>query len=74
MTRVCYWCRKHMGEKDGNHEGGIFYSICDECAKKIGLDERLPELLWAIAALRTQNNNKEQKCALDVFTTVQSLN
>lgn len=71
MTRVCYWCHKHMGEKDGNYEGGVFYSICDECANRIRLDERLPELLWAIAALRMQNSNKEQNRTLDVLTAVQ---
>ena len=60
MRRVCYWCSKYMGQKGDNHEGGVFHSVCDECARRLRLDERLPELLWAIADLRKQNGGKEQ--------------
>ena len=70
MKRVCYWCAKYMGEKDGNHEGEVFYSVCDECARRLRLDERLPELLWAIVALRRQNSSKKQNQALGVLTTI----
>ncbi len=69
MKRVCYWCSKHMGEKDGDNGGGVSHSICDECARRLRLDERLPELLWAIAALREQNGGKEQNQTLGVLTT-----
>ena len=58
MKRVCYWCGKYMGEKVGS-EGGIFHSVCDECSKKLNLEERLPELLKAIALLRKQSGVKE---------------
>ncbi|MBA7480376.1 hypothetical protein ES707_15829 [subsurface metagenome] len=71
MKRVCYWCSKHMGEKGDDHEGGVLHSICDGCYRRMGLDERLPELLWAIAALREQNGGKEQNQTLGVLTTAQ---
>ena len=69
MKRVCYWCATDMGEKDGNDEGGVFHSVCDECAQRLRLDERLPELLWAIAALREQNSRKEQYQTSGVLAT-----
>ena len=59
MTRVCYWCNKHIGEKEDNSKDGVFHSICDRCANDIRLDERLPELLWAIVNLRKQNSNEQ---------------
>ena len=55
MNKVCYWCDKDMGEKEGHYEGGVFYSLCDECARRLRLDEKLPELLRALADLRKQN-------------------
>jgi len=67
MKKVCYWCAEYMGEKDGNDEGGVFHSLCDECSHRLRLDERLPELLWAIAALRKQNSRKEQYQTLGVL-------
>jgi len=69
MKRVCYWCAMDMGEKDGSDEGGVFHSVCDECAQRLRLDERLPELLWAIAALREQNSRKEQYQTSGVLAT-----
>jgi hypothetical protein len=49
-----------MGEKGGNHTGKVFHSVCDECSDRLRLDERLPELLLDIVALRKQNGfNKE---------------
>ncbi len=60
MKKVCYWCGKDLGTKDGTSEEGVFHSICDECARKLRLEERLPELLQAIADLRKQNRSKEQ--------------
>ena len=68
MTRVCYWCNKYMGEKYDDPRIGVFYNVCDECALKFKLDERLPELLWAIAALRRQNGSKEQDGTLGILT------
>ena len=60
MKRVCYWCAKDMGKKEGHDEAGVFQSLCDECAHRLRLEERLPELLHALADLRKQNT-KEQK-------------
>ena len=60
MTRVCYWCAKDMGEKEGYSGEGVFHSLCDECAQRLRLEERLPGLLRAVAALRKQNGHKEQ--------------
>ena len=71
MTRVCYWCNKYMGEKEGNSEDGVFHSICDDCANKIKLEERLPELLWAIADLRKQNSSNEKYQPSDLLATTQ---
>ena len=60
MKRVCYWCSKDMGEKSGSDEEGVFHSLCDECADRLKLDERLPELLRAVGDLRKQNRSKVQ--------------
>ncbi len=68
MKKVCYWCGKYMGEKDSNDEDSVFHSVCDVCAVRLRLDERLPELLWALAALRRQNGSKEQNRTLGVLT------
>jgi len=59
MKRVCYFCAKYMDEKDDNRQEGVFHSLCDECACRLRLDEKLPELLWAIAALRQKNGGQE---------------
>ena len=61
MKRVCYWCAKDMGQKSGSDEGGVFHSLCDECADRLKLEERLPELLHAVADLRKQNSSKIPK-------------
>ncbi len=55
MKRECYWCHIDMGEKEGQNKAGVFYSVCDKCALELRLNERLPELLQAIAALRQKN-------------------
>ena len=68
MKRVCYWCGMDMGEKGGHDEGGVFHSLCDECAGKLRLKERLPELLRAVADLRKQNSSKEQNQKEGFFT------
>ena len=47
-----------------------FSIVCDDCARKMRLEERLPELLGAIAALRRQNGGKEQN-QLGVLATAQ---
>ncbi|MFC1908104.1 hypothetical protein ACFLWD_03655 [Chloroflexota bacterium] len=72
MTKECYWCHKYMGEKNGNSEGGVFQSICGNCADKMKLEERLPTILWAIADLRKQNSN-EQYQRLGVLATTEYL-
>ncbi len=64
MAKTCYWCAKHMGEKDSNNGEKVFYSVCDDCYRRLGLEERLPQLLRAIAALRRQNGGKEQNQTL----------
>ena len=69
MVKVCYWCAKDMGEKDGDNGEKVFYSVCDDCYRRLGLEERLPQLLLAIAALRRQNGGKEQNQIL--LTTTQ---
>ena len=71
MKRVCYFCHNYMGEKYSDNKEAVFYSVCDECSSRLRLDERLPELLWAIAALRRQNGGKEQKQTLDFLTVTQ---
>ncbi len=69
MKKVCYWCGKPMATMDGNHQGAVLYSICDECSHRVRLDERLPDLLCAIATLRAKNGNKELHQSLDVLTS-----
>lgn len=53
MKKICYWCGKDMGIKqmDGD-EKAVFHSMCDGCADKLNLNERLPEIIWGIAELR----------------------
>ena len=60
MKRVCYFCCNDMGLKDNGLQGAIFYSICDKCYGTLKIDERLPELLWAIADLRRKNGSIKQ--------------
>jgi hypothetical protein len=31
--RVCAWCQKNMGEKEG--DGGVTHGICEDCAAKM---------------------------------------
>ena len=69
MKRLCFWCATYMGEKGGNDEEGVFHSVCDDCAHKLKLEERLPELLQAVAHLRRQNGGKEQNHTSSLFTT-----
>jgi len=71
MRRVCYWCSKYMGQKGDDHEGEVFYSVCDECSSRLRLDERLPKLVWDIIALRERNGGKEQNQTLGTLTTAQ---
>ena len=59
MKRVCYFCGRYMGEKGANHTGEVFHSVCDECSDRFRLEERLPDLLLAIAELRKKNGNKD---------------
>lgn len=32
---VCSWCKKNLGEKDGEGETGISHGMCPECLKKM---------------------------------------
>ena len=73
MKRVCYWCHKHMGEKEGGSEDGIFYSICDSCSQRLKLEERLPELVWAVAALRKQRSQEQYQPLGAVGGKIESL-
>jgi len=57
MLKSCYFCGKLMGQKDEHRHETVFHSVCDECADRLKLDERLPELLWAIADMRKQNSS-----------------
>ena len=59
MKKVCYFCNTHLGEIGGNHVNETFYSICDDCEDRLGLEEKLPELLLAIVELRRKNGSKE---------------
>ena len=45
IVKKCYWCAKDMGEKDGDNGEKVFYSVCDDCYHRLGLEERLPQLL-----------------------------
>ncbi len=67
MKRKCYWCSKDMGLKDGNGQMGVFYSICDDCYSKMGLEERMPDLILDIVALRG-NSGKVQPQAVGVLS------
>ena len=60
MKRLCYWCAKDMGRKNGSGDDEVFYSICDDCAHKLRLEERLPQLLWGIVTLRKQNGGRDK--------------
>ena len=59
MVKLCFNCAKYMGEEESNNEEEILYSVCDDCYRKMGLEERLPDLLRDIVALRKQNAGKE---------------
>ena len=61
MKKECYWCHMDMGQREGQNKEGVFYSVCDKCALELRLDERLPELLQAIAALRRQNTEEQNQ-------------
>ena len=52
MVKMCYWCSKDMGKKGGDNGEKVFYSICDDCYSRMGLEERLPGLIRDIVALR----------------------
>lgn len=68
MERVCHWCGKHMGDIDGIGQAEVLSGICDECVRKLRLEERVPELLWGMAALRKQNNGRVQCQIIGVFS------
>ncbi len=59
MKKLCFFCGTDMGEKDGNGQEEVFHSLCGGCARRLRLDERLPELLWAIADLRKRSGSEE---------------
>ena len=65
MKKVCYWCGNDMGEKHlpGNITMEVFHSLCDGCADKLNLNERLPELLMDIVALRKRASVSVQSVA-----------
>lgn len=67
MKRMCYFCGRYMGENGANHTGEVFHSVCDECSDRLGLEERLPELLSAIIDLRKQNGNKGYLQPVETF-------
>jgi len=69
MKRVCYFCGANMGMKNGNSQAGVFHSLCLDCAYRLRLDRRLPELLWTIADLRRQNGGREQNQGLVTHAT-----
>ena len=64
MKRVCYFCASYLGEK-GNNMEEVFYVICDLCAEKLRIDERLPELIEAIVSSRKQNAKWQQYQTLE---------
>ena len=70
MKRVCYFCNSYMGEKGGNHAGEVFHSICDKCSDVMKVEERLPELLLAIAELRKKNGNKDYHQPVETLTVL----
>jgi len=55
MKKVCFSCGRLMGVTGNGSRNTVFHSVCDECANREILDERLPELLRAIAVLGKQN-------------------
>ena len=68
MKKVCYFCTKCIDCGAGDNDGEVLHTVCDECYSRLRLDERLPELLWAVAALRKQNgSNKEYQQTLVVL-------
>jgi len=71
MKRVCYFCSKYMGEKDGGSPDEVFHSMCGECSSRLRIEERLPELLWAIADLRRRNGSVKQNLAPGVLAAIQ---
>ncbi len=71
MKKRCYFCGVDMGVKVGNGQVGVFHSLCDQCTYRLRLDERLAELLWAIANLRKQNGSKGQNQELVAPATIQ---
>ena len=60
MKKVCYFCGKDMGVKNGNGHEGVHHSLCLDCAYSLRLDQRLPEFIWTIADMRKQNGSKER--------------
>ena len=32
---ICSYCKKNMGQKDGEGQTGISHGICDECLEKV---------------------------------------
>ena len=59
MKKVCYFCGKDMGLKDGHGHTEVFHSLCLDCSYSLRLDQRLPELIGAIADLRKQNSRRD---------------
>ncbi len=70
MSKLCFFCGRFMGKKGDNHQTGVFHSVCDECASKRRLDERLPELVLAIADLRMHNASMERGQTVGVLSAV----
>ncbi|MFH2044785.1 MAG: hypothetical protein ABIK92_06540 [Pseudomonadota bacterium] len=35
---ICAWCKKPMGEKQGNAEFPVSHGICPECAQKYRIE------------------------------------
>ena len=61
MRKVCYWCNMDIGLKEGRYEEGVFDSLCDDCARRLKLDEKLPELLQALVDLRKKNAEEQNR-------------
>ncbi len=60
MSKICFFCGRFMGKKYDNYQAGIFHCVCDECSSRKRVDERLPELVLAIADLRMRNGGMVQ--------------
>ncbi|GAG20874.1 unnamed protein product [marine sediment metagenome] len=73
MKKVCYWCHKDLGEKEGEDGDGVFYSVCDACSDRLRLEERLPELVRAVVALRKQRSRKQYRPVSAVADTIGKL-